>query len=333
MQSMLDQNVAEQQKRHLLIIGGAGFIGSHLVSSLAAMGHRVRVLDKREPPARVQQAAECLLGDVRSYEDVSAASSGASIIYNLAAEHRDDVRPISLYDDVNVNGARIVCKAAAASGVPRIIFTSSVAVYGSHPYPMDETTPHDYFNDYGRTKHLAEKQYEEWLSEHAERQLTIVRPTVVFGPGNRGNVYNLLRQLKRGPFAMFGDGHNIKSVAHVNNVSAFLSFIGERAERYGVYNYADKPDLSMKELVHFSDKALGRRGARASFPQWTGLLAGKAADAVAHLTKRNLPISEVRVQKFCAASQIDSRKAFATGFQPSVPLEAGLREMILDYIE
>jgi nucleoside-diphosphate-sugar epimerase len=86
--------------------------------------------------------------------------------------------------------------------IPGIVFTSSVAVYGFAAPDTDEQGPLIPFNDYGRTKREAEEIYRDWLAGGKQRMLTIVRPTVVFGPRNRGNVYNLLRQMASGRFAM-----------------------------------------------------------------------------------------------------------------------------------
>ena len=139
--------------------------------------------------------------------------------------HRDDVKPITLYDDVNVQGARNICDAADKHNINKIIFTSSVAVYGFAPLNTGEDGDTNFFNDYGRTKYLAEQIFKEWqLKDSKNRSLVIVRPTVIFGEGNRGNVFNLLNQIASKKFIMFGSGKNIKSMAYVENVAAFLEY-------------------------------------------------------------------------------------------------------------
>ncbi len=147
------------------------------------------------------------------------------VIISLAAEHRDDVTPKSLYYDVNVTGAENVCKVAEEKRINKIIFTSSVAVYGFALIGTDETGALNPFNEYGRTKMLAEEVYKKWQEkEHDKRTLVIIRPTVVFGEGNRGNVYNLLKQIASGRFVMVGNGKNVKSLAYVENVAAFIEY-------------------------------------------------------------------------------------------------------------
>ena len=137
----------------------------------------------------------------------------------------------SLYDEVNVQGSENICRACSELGIHRIIFTSSVAVYGFAPVGTDESGEIKYFNDYGRTKFLAEEKYRNWLKADSSNSVTIIRPTVIFGEQNRGNVYNLLRQIAGGKFPMVGKGTNRKSMNYVENVAAFIQFCIENEEK------------------------------------------------------------------------------------------------------
>ena len=161
------------------IIGGSGFIGTRLSSLLKLEGLAFKIVDKalsKEFPERT------FIADVRSVEALDSAISENAILINLAAEHRDDVTPLSLYDDVNVQGAKNVCLVAAKKNVKTIIFTSSVAIYGFAPLGTDESGKVAPFNDYGRTKYEAEQIYKVWQDEDPLfRTLIIIRPTVVFG--------------------------------------------------------------------------------------------------------------------------------------------------------
>ena len=219
---------------------------------------------------------------------------------NLAAEHRDDVRPASLYDEVNVEGAKNLCKVAREKNIMKIIFTSSVVTYGFAPLGTDESGAINPFNDYGRTKFEAEQVYREWQAEKPlKRSLVIIRPTVVFGEQNRGNVYNLLNQIVSGRFMMVGAGTNRKSMAYVENVSAFIRHTLSFGPGLHVYNYIDKPDYSMNELVLKVKHAIGQPekvGIR--IPYALGFLAGKGFDLASKLTGKKLTISAIRVKNF-----------------------------------
>ena len=316
----------------IAVIGGAGFIGFRLCSLLLARDRTVRSIDSRPNAAETSSASPHLTNHVIDIRDLAALTDvlkGADSIINLAAVHRDDVRPISLYDEVNVQGSRNVCEAARRNGIRQIIFTSSVAVYGFSPRNTDETGELNYFNDYGRTKAEAEGIYRTWQSEDPDRSLVIIRPTVVFGEANRGNVYNLLAQIASGRFLMVGNGKNVKSMAYVENVAAFAAHSLSFGPGVHLYNYVDKPDMTMNQLVSLADRVLGRNGKkRIRFPYWLGYTGGLLADLAARITGRTFAISSIRVKKFCSDTQFAADHALGSGFLPPVDLGGGLERTI-----
>jgi len=313
------------KKLNICIIGGSGFIGTHLVRQLNDHGHLVTIFDKHKSAAFPRQ---CTLGDVRDQQAVTAAVSGQDVIVNLAAEHRDDVRPESLYFDVNVGGATHVCEAARQAGIKRIIFTSTVALYGLNSGRPTEESPIRPFNAYGQSKHEAEGVYKSWVHEQPERSLTIVRPVVVFGENNRGNVFNLLAHIREKRFLMVGKGDNRKSMAYVANVVDFLEFCLEQPPGLNTYNYADSPDMTTQELISIAREAFGQKSMPLSLPYWLGLSGGIFFDAVARVINRPLPISAIRIRKFCAETTVSADKAIQRGFRARFTLAEGLQTMI-----
>ena len=171
----------------------------------------------------------------------------------------------------------------------------------------------------------AEEVLQEWFKGHGDWNINILRPTVIFGERNRGNVYNLLHQISSGKFLMVGNGNNKKSMAYVGNIVAFIRFlIEEQRSGYHVYNYIDKPDMTMNELVGHVSKVLKKHIPATHFPYWLGMLGGYGFDFLAWLTRRKLTISSVRVKKFCATTQFDARKVQASGFKAPFTLGEGL---------
>jgi nucleoside-diphosphate-sugar epimerase len=230
---------------------------------------------------------------------------------------------------VNVGGARNICLVAREKGVKTIIFTSTVAVYGFAPIGTDESGKIAPFNDYGRTKYEAEQIYKAWQAEAPdERALVIIRPTVIFGEQNRGNVHNLLKQIASGKFVMIGDGNNRKSMAYVENVAAFIEYSMSFKPGVHTYNYIDKPDFTMNTLVGKVNSMLGRSskiGFRLPFS--VGYLIGKCFDVVSAVTGKRFAISSIRVKKFCANSVFNTAVE-STGFVPPVPLEEALENTV-----
>jgi len=244
--------------------------------------------------------------------------------------HRDDVRDKSEYYSTNVEGTRNVCRVAQERGIEKIVFTSSVAVYGFAAPDTNEDGLINPFNDYGKSKYQAEKVLRTWHAENPEkRALVIVRPTVVFGEGNRGNVYNLLRQIQSGKFIMIGSGKNRKSMAYVGNIAAFLeTIISSHKTAYGLYNYIDKPDLDMNSLVSLVKGQLtGSDTIGFRVPYWLGLTLGFGADLVSKVTGKSLPISSIRVKKFCTTTAFSS-SALQDFDSPPYPLTEGLERTL-----
>ena len=138
---------------------------------------------------------------------------------------------------------------------------------------------------------------------------------------NRGNVHRLLQQIIDGRFVMVGSGQNRKSMAYVENLCAFLSHVAKLGAGIHLYNYADKPDLSMEELVLSILRELGRSPIiRSRVPYPLGYLGGLACDLVAYVTQRKLPISRIRVRKFCTTTTFAAHRLTETGFEPPISL-------------
>jgi nucleoside-diphosphate-sugar epimerase len=317
----------------IYVVGGSGFLGTRLCQRFNDLGiNNFLIIDKEKSfffPDKVR------ISDIRFPIDGNLIDEVSSVIINLAAEHRDDVTPLSLYYETNVEGAKNVCNIARDKDVKTIIFTSSVAVYGFAPLGTDESGEIAPFNDYGRTKWSAEQVYKEWQSEDSlNRTLVIVRPTVIFGERNRGNVFNLLMQIASGKFVMIGDGLNRKSMAYVENVAAFIEYSMSFKSGIHIYNYIDKPDFSMNHLVAHVNNLLGRSSEiKVRLPFWFGLAIGKIFDFLAFFIKRKLAVSSIRVRKFCTNSVYESAIG-QTGFSPPVLLIEALEKTVkYEFIE
>lgn len=302
------------------IIGGSGFLGSKLITELTPK--RCQNIDKT-PPSFYNDIST--IGDIRFPEQIKFDKQTKTVVL-LAAEHRDDVYPTSLYYDVNVTGTKNVLYKMDEAGVKKLIFTSSVAIYGLDKNNPDENHPEDPFNHYGKSKWQAEQVIKQWYDNDPDgKSVTIIRPTVIFGEKNRGNVYNLLRQIASGKFLMIGKGHNKKSMAYVGNVVAFIKNRLELTQQgYHVFNYVDKPDLTMTSLLKVIEKSLNKKIPSIRVPIWLGYFGGYGFDILTFLTRKKFAISSVRVKKFVATTQFDATKVHSSGFKAPFTLEEGL---------
>lgn len=309
----------------LHIIGGSGFVGTSLSRQLADAGIDFSIIDL-QPSKMFPEKTN--IADICNKMKLKGFLKGDTVI-NLAAVHRDDITDMSMYYSVNVEGAKTLCAVCEELEINKIIFTSSVAVYGFAERETGEDGKINPFNEYGRTKALAEEVYRSWQEKDPQnRRLVIVRPTVVFGEGNRGNVYNLLNQINSGNFAMIGNGKNKKSMAYVENLSSFLTKCIFSVEPYSIYNYVDYPNLSMNELVSIvRSKLIGKNSVGIRIPKFIGLILGYIADLLAKIGFR-LPISSIRIKKFCSSSDFLTNKNNLDNFQAPFTLQEGIERTL-----
>lgn len=309
---------------NITLIGGSGFVGTRLLDLLKdCPEYRLRNIDLVQSHFFPQLTE---IGDVREQEQMDKMLAGSDVVVLLAAQHRDDVTPTSLYYDTNVGGMEVTLKAMEKNGIKRLVFFSSVAVYGlNKPNPNENYSPKEPFNHYGKSKWQAEQVADKWHQNHPDWNIDIIRPTVIFGERNRGNVYNLLNQIQSGHFLMVGKGENQKSMAYVGNIVAFVKFMIDNVkEGYNAFNYIDKPDMTMNELVAHVSYVLKKHIPATHFPYWMGMMGGYCFDLLAKVTGKKLTVSSVRVKKFCATTQFDSSKAMSSGFVPPFTLKEGL---------
>lgn len=307
----------------ITMIGASGFVGTRLIDLLKTeAGYELKNVDLLPSPFFNDIT---VIGDVLEQEQMDRELKDSDVVVLLAAQHRDDVSPVSLYYDTNVGGMEVTLKAMEKNGCKRIVFFSSVAVYGLNKNNPDENHEKDPFNHYGKSKWQAEQVLQKWYESHPDWNVNIIRPTVIFGERNRGNVYNLLSQISGGKFLRVGKGTNRKSMAYVGNIVAFVKYmIEECQEGYNVFNYIDKPDFTMNELVDLVENVLGKHIPAVHFPYWLGMAGGYCFDLLAKITGKKLAISSVRVKKFCATTEFDSSKMLSTGFKAPYSLKEGL---------
>lgn len=316
----------------ITLIGGSGFVGTRLLDLLQGREVVLQNIDKQQSHFFPNMT---VIGDVRDKGRLTELLKGTDVVVLLAAEHKDDISPVSLYYDVNVEGMRNTLEAMASNGVKRLVFLSSVAVYGLNKENPNEEYSKDPFNHYGKSKWQAEELLQEWYRIHGDWNINILRPTVIFGERNRGNVYNLLHQIATGKFMMVGKGNNRKSMAYVGNIVAFIQFLLDNGkEGYGVYNYVDKPDFTMNDLVRHVSVVLGKHIPTLHVPYWIGMLGGYGFDLLAWVSRKKLTVSSVRVKKFCATTQFDADKMLQTGFCAPYTLGEGLaRTLKFEFVQ
>ena len=257
-----------------IIFGGTGFIGTHLANLIADEYTEAKIynLDVVEPgiplpsvknykPALREgekHKANFVYCDVRKPIEVTFEVTTEDIIFNFAAVHRTPGHPDYEYFETNIRGAENVCAFAEKYGIKKIVFTSSIAPYGAAEELKEETTLPTPNTPYGISKLVAEKIHMTWQAKDESRQLTIVRPGVVFGKGENGNFSRLYWGIKKHTFAYPGRKDTIKACIYVKDLVRFILWnVEKRTTPFEIYNCTFEPAYTIEEIVKTIKKVTG----------------------------------------------------------------------------
>jgi nucleoside-diphosphate-sugar epimerase len=310
-----------------VVLGASGFIGTRLVSRLADQGQAVVAVDIAAPRARRADVAY-VTADVREPLDPQIGR-GAAALYNLAAVHRTPGHSAEEYYETNVFGAAHATELAERCGVPLLVFTSSISVYGPSEAILTEQSPLRPASDYGRSKRIAELVHRRWLDAAPDRRLVIVRPGVVFGPGEGGNYTHLARALRRGVFAYPGRKDTVKSGGHVDELLRSLDFAIAQGQREALFNFAFPDTSTTADIVGAFSRVAGYRAAPPTVPLAPLLAAAGLCEAADALGLRN-PVHRERVLKLVRSTRVAPAWLLARGYRFEHTLETALQDWALE---
>jgi nucleoside-diphosphate-sugar epimerase len=328
--------------KRAILFGGTGFIGTHIAQHLIAhsLAQEVVLADFNPPrtdpyASRLQKGltsgcVKYLAHDVRQPVPLTDFPAEADVIFNLAAVHREPGHEASEYFETNLKGAENVCAYASAIGVRRIVFMSSISPYGPSEEVKDERSLPAPETPYGSSKLAAEKIHLDWQQDSEGRQLLVLRPGVVFGPGEGGNVTRMLRSLVKGYFFYMGNHETRKAGGYVKELCYVAMFGLDYLQRSGegniLLNFSMDPTPTVKEFVETICKVAGIRKGPLSVPRSLLLGISYPIDAVARFFGISQPISPVRVRKMYRSTNIEPIRLRELGYQYHYTLEQAFED-------
>ncbi len=299
----------------ILITGSTGFVGSRLMWFLEDKGHQVYGIDITEHCLR-DKHPQTLVGDIRNIDDfASFRKTGIDMIIHCAASKHDFGISKEEYYSNNEYGTEIVMKFAAEEGIKKIIYYSTVSVYGHKAVPCGEDGPLCPDNEYGASKLAGEKVIEKYVAKDRSLEIIFLRPSIIYGPNNFANMYNLISMQNKRIWVTIGDGSHIKSMVSLENLidMTYWSF-GRLKPGIQIYNTLDKPYISVKELMDIIASHEGFYQPACKVPLGFVLLVGKFFDIIAKVLNKDLPINSDRMQKFATSTEYYSEKIREDGF-------------------
>lgn len=296
--------------RCILVTGSSGFVGTHLIRRAVAAGDHVIAIDIKKP-REVLDGVDYVTMDVA---DLSTWLPGRPVdaIYNFAAVHTTPGHPFHEYYQTNVMGALGVTEFAERNNVPEIIFTSSISVYGPSEEMKTEESPPKPESAYGYSKLLAENIHRGWHARHPEAKLVIVRPAVVFGPGEGGNFTRLASLLKKGFFVYPGRKDTIKSKIYIADLLDAIAVAREDESRYVLFNGCYPERYTLEQIVSTLVSRHFPKARTYMVPRSVVLTSAKGLGAAGFL---NIGIHPERVLKLVRSTDIYPGWLVSKGFK------------------
>ena len=320
-------------ERLVLVTGATGALGPSVVRACQAAGYSVRTLSlETTDRERFAAGVDARRGDICDSQCVRSAVAGAEIVLHLAAllHQFENARLDHEYERVNVGGTENVVSAAVAEGVRRLVFLSSIAVYGpTSGHVIDENTPPHPDTPYGRTKLMAEHVV---LSARAggRRIGTVLRPAAAYGTRVKGNYRRLARAIQRHQFVPLGRCLNRRTLVHDRDLSnAAVLAASHPAAAGAVFNVSDGRIHTLADIIDAIYRAVGRRPPRLYIPIGVARAATTICENTCRIIGLRPPITRTLLEKYTEDVAVDGTLIQRMlGFTPQVDLRAGWLETI-----
>jgi nucleoside-diphosphate-sugar epimerase len=301
---------------NVLVTGGTGFIGGHLVRALLERGEQVKVLsrDPRAIPEWMKEKVAVIKADLGAINRNEVLFDDIDIVYHLAGYVHIDSNPrakseVERVRQINVEGTRRLL-GALGDTVKHFVFFSSVKVY-SDLAPngcRDEQSQTEPDTVYGQTKLEVEHIVRDW-GESRHIKTTSLRLPLVYGPGNKGNIDRMIRAIKRDRFVVFGNGLNKRSMVYVGNIvdAAFAVTNKPEADKK-VFIVTDGMDYTLTELCSLVARYFGKSGKVVHVPLLLAHALAKAGDIAGAFCGRKLIFNSDVLSKLSGESVYSSKR-------------------------
>ena len=322
-------------KHNCVVTGATGSLGPELVRQLASAGCGVRMVARHTPDLRVYpKDCEYWMGDICDREFLEKVVAGAKIVFHLAAKlhvHNPGPELQKEYWRVNVEGTRNVVQASAAAGVQRVVYFSTINVYGpTHGSLVDENALPSPQDDYATTKHAAEEIVLQARDKYSGLPTGVVlRLAAIYGPRMKGNYPRLIRAMTRGYFIPIGSGTNRRTLVHEEDAvrAALLAAHSPRSPGC-IYNVSDGKVHRLRDILSAISSALGCPEPRWFLPTGPIRRLAAAADKLSFLVRHPLHLTDTMDKLVEDIAVRADRIQSELGFQPQVNLQEGWKKTL-----
>jgi GlcNAc-P-P-Und epimerase len=311
-----------------LIFGASGFIGTHLINLLRHKYPNDKIYNLDIIENNHEGKSEFIMCDVRQPINLSFEVSNKDIIFNLVAVHRTPGHPNNEYFETNIRGAENVTEFAEKQGIEKIVFTSSIAPYGASEELKKETTLPMPNTPYGISKLVAEKSHSIWQAKDSNRELTIIRPGVVFGKEENGNFTRLYWGIREHKFFYPGRKDTIKGAIYVKDLVNFMLYkLENHSKGTELFNCTFEPAYTIEQIVETMSKVTGLKSPKLMI---NGKLMIISATIIGAIGGKKLGIHPDRVKKLMISTNICGKRMYESGYKYKYTLKTAIQDWFDD---
>lgn len=299
----------------ILITGSNGFVGSALIQKFDDLGHDVLGVDNNfETNYKIHN--KTINADLALDNLTKILPKNIELIVHCAAAKSDFGISNDEYYKDNVVATRKLMDFAIDNKVSKVIYFSTVSVYGHDNILKDETQQLNSNTVYGDTKLEGEYEVRRWVSECDDYKLIILRPSLIYGVNNFTNMYNLMDSMNKNMFFKIGTGDHIKSMVSINNLIEMTLFIFNSSFKSNVqvFNCIDKPYLTVNNLMKIISNDKSFHMPYISIPVWVAYLLILPFELLSYISGKDFKYNWNRLVKFCKATDYRSKKLYSLGY-------------------
>ncbi len=319
----------------VLVTGATGFIGSHLVDALLARGAGVRILVRRSSNIEKfkRKDIEIVFGDIRDVASLKRATEDIDVVYHLAALLGEPNVTSEELREINVHGTEKILEVSVANNVKRFLYLSAGAVMGNSTQMADETVECNPSTPYAQSKYDAEQIALKYMNDY-NLPVTIVRSTMVYGPGEMHSKLKMVQMIKKGLFRIIGDGKNQVSWVYVDNIVQGIILASKKERAIGeIYIISDERPYTMNELVEAMAEELGVK-TPGHVPKWIAVIVAVTLEGLSKIFKFSPPLFRDRIISLTANHSLDCSKArIDLGYKSNITLREGIKRTVKYYKE
>jgi nucleoside-diphosphate-sugar epimerase len=320
--------------KSILITGSTGFIGRCLLPLLTKKDCQITTIVRQNIDPFNTNITNVVFVNIDGNTHWHETLQNIDIVIHLAARahilNENTPNPEAEFFSVNTEGTKNLVKQSIQAGVKHFIFISSVGAMASlSNQPLQENSPCHPDTPYGRSK-LAAEQALISLASQSDMTWTILRPTLVYGPGNPGNMERLIKLVKKGLPLPFGRVNNCRSLVYVGNlVDAIITCLTHPNAKNQTFLISDGQDLSTPDLIRKIAYYLDRPCNLLPVPPSLLKVAGNLGDMGEKLLGRSLPLNTPTIDRLLGSLVVDSSKIRNTlNWQPPFTIDEGLQQTL-----